>query len=99
MYSLEPAEDKPDRLSLVIEPKFKPTFLNNPTDGNGAPTKWDPKELAFNKSSLWAPKSLVKARVLIGVPQTIHRRRQQVIFFFFIHQNTAIHWSLDFGLN
>ena len=60
MYSLDPAQDKPDKLSLVIEPKLKPTFLNNPVDENGAPTKWDSKELSFTKASLWAPKSLSK---------------------------------------
>ena len=60
MYSLDPAQDKPDKLSLVLEPKLKPTFLYNPVDVNGAPTKWDPKELSFTKASLWAPKSFSK---------------------------------------
>ena len=57
LYGLTQAKDKVKKLKILITPQLETTFLHNPKDSESNAIKWDTKELIFNKTNNWVPKS------------------------------------------
>ena len=58
LYGLSQAKDKVKKLKILLTPQLETTFLHNPKDSeSNANVKWDSKELTFNKTNNWVPKS------------------------------------------
>ena len=58
LYGLTQAKDKVKKLKILLTPQLEPTFLHNPKDSESNSIEtWDPKELTFNKTNNWVPKS------------------------------------------
>ena len=57
LYGLSQAKDKVKKLKILLTPQLETTFLHNPKDSESNNVKWDSKELTFNKTNNWVPKS------------------------------------------
>ena len=58
IYGLKQSGEKVKKLKIILKPKLETTFLHNPIDSDSNTNgKWDNKELSFNKSNNWVPKS------------------------------------------
>ena len=58
LYGLTQAKDKVKKLKILLTPQLETTFLHNPKDSeSNSNGKWDTKELSFNKTNNWVPKS------------------------------------------
>ena len=61
LYGLTQAKDKVKKLKILLTPQLETTFLHNPKDSESNTNgKWDTKELSFNKTNNWVPKSQSK---------------------------------------